>query len=184
MKRLIAPLLVLIGLLYPFAVYYGLEYFSPRGFALILGGVWGLRAVYSSEQLSNRWQAAALLIFCAVLFVFDSSRLLQWYPVLVNVLLLTVFVMSLYSGSPIIERLARLRQPELPAHAIIYTRQVTQVWAGFFLLNALLAAALTLWAPLSWWMLYNGFIAYILIGLLFAIEWLVRQRVKNAHELD
>lgn len=184
MKRLIAPILVLIGLLYPFAVYYGLEYISPRVFALILGCLWGLRAVFATENLNNRWQALALIVFCLLLFIFDSPELLRWYPVLVNLLLLTVFVMSLYMGPPIIERLARLRETELPTHAIVYTRQVTKVWAGFFLFNALLAAVLTLWAPLSWWMLYNGFIAYILIGLLFAIEWLVRQRVKNAHELD
>lgn len=184
MKRLIASLLVLIGLLYPFAVYYGLEYLSPRFFALILGGLWGLRAVFSSEQLGNRWQATALVVFCVVLFIFDSPQLLHWYPVLVNMLLLTIFIISLYSGRPIIERLARLHEVNLPAHAIVYTRKVTKVWAVFFLFNALVAAALTLGAPLSWWMLYNGCIAYILIGLLFAIEWLVRQRVKNAYELD
>lgn len=184
MKRLIAPVLLLIGLLYPFAVYYGLEYVTPRGFAVLLGGLWGLRVLCSADSLSQRWQAVALLVFCALLFVFDSAKLLQWYPVLINLLLLTVFSLSLYRGPPIIERLARLREGELAPHAQLYTRQVTKVWAGFFLFNAILAAALTLWAPLSWWMLYNGFIAYILIGLLFAIEWLVRQRVKNAHELD
>lgn len=184
MKRLIAPMLVLMGLLYPFAVYYGLEYVTPRGFALFLGGLWGLRALFSASSLSHRWQALALLIFCVLLFVFDSPKLLQWYPVLINLLLLTVFGLSLYKGPPIIERLARLREGDLPAHALVYTRQVTKLWTGFFLFNAVLAAALTLWAPLSWWMLYNGCIAYILIGLLFAIEWLVRQRVKNAHELD
>jgi uncharacterized membrane protein len=184
MKRLIAPILVLLGLLYPFAVYYGLEYISTRGFALVLGALWGLRAVFSAENLNNRWLALALIVFCVLLFVFDSPQLLRWYPVLVNLLLLTVFALSLYIGPPVIERLARLRDGDLPVHAVVYTRQVTKVWAGFFLFNAVLAAALTLWAPLTWWMLYNGFIAYILIGLLFAIEWLVRQRVKNAHELD
>ena len=53
------------------------------------------------------------------------------------------------------------------------------VWSVFFLCNGLLAAALTLWAPLSWWTLYNGLIAYGLMGLLFAVEWLVRQRVRG-----
>ena len=184
MKRLIAPLLVLIGVLYPFAVYYGLEYMSPRSIVLVLGGVWGLRVLFAANTVGSRWQAAVLLLFCVLLFICDSPQLLQWYPVLVNLLLLTIFTISLHTGMPVIERLARLREPDLPLHAIAYTRQVTQVWAGFFVLNALVAAALTLWAPLSWWMLYNGFIAYILIGLLFAIEWLVRQRVKKAHELD
>ena len=44
---------------------------------------------------------------------------------------------------------------------------------------ALVAAGLALWAPLAWWTLYNGLIAYLLMGLLFAAEWLVRQRVRG-----
>jgi uncharacterized membrane protein len=50
---------------------------------------------------------------------------------------------------------------------------------GFFVINGTIAAALTLWAPLAWWTLYNGLIAYLLMGLLFAGEWLVRQRVRG-----
>jgi uncharacterized membrane protein len=39
-----------------------------------------------------------------------------------------------------------------------------------------------LWASERVWALYNGLIAYLLIGTLFAVEWLVRQRVKaRAH---
>ena len=60
-----------------------------------------------------------------------------------------------------------------------YTRQVTWVWVGYFIVNAGIASALALWAPLSWWTLYTGLIAYLLMGLLFAGEWLIRQRVRN-----
>ena len=78
-----------------------------------------------------------------------------------------------------VERLARLREPELPEVAIRYTRKVTLAWSVFFFCNGLCAALLTLWAPLSWWMLYTGLISYGLMGLLFAIEWLIRQRVRG-----
>ena len=81
MRRIVATLLLLIGLLYPFAVYYGLEYFSARSFALVLGGLWGLRAVFSAESLNSRWQTLALIVFFVVLFVFDTPELLRWYPV-------------------------------------------------------------------------------------------------------
>jgi uncharacterized membrane protein len=99
--------------------------------------------------------------------------------VLISAFMLGLFGLSLIVGPPIIERLARLREPQLPAKAIVYTRQVTIVWCVFFFCNGLLAAALTLWAPLSWWMLYTGLISYGLMGLLFAIEWLIRQRVRG-----
>jgi uncharacterized membrane protein len=119
--------------------------------------------------------------FCLLLGLAGEPELLRWYPVLLNGLLLALFGLSLKFGPPLIERLARLTEPQLPEVAVRYTRTVTQVWAGFFLANGLVVVALNIWAPLSWWTLYTGLIAYGLMGLLFAGEWLVRQRVRR-HE--
>ena len=49
----------------------------------------------------------------------------------------------------------------------------------FFIANGLLALATALWASDAVWALYNGAIAYGLIGLMFAVECLVRQRVMR-----
>jgi hypothetical protein len=49
------------------------------------------------------------------------------------------------------------------------------VWCTFFTFNGLVAAALALWATLYWWTLYNGLIAYILMGMLFAAEYIPRK---------
>jgi uncharacterized membrane protein len=99
--------------------------------------------------------------------------------VLISGFMLVLFSLSLKYGPPMVERLARLREPELPDIAIRYTRKVTVAWSVFFFCNGLCAALLTLWAPLNWWMLYTGLISYGLIGLMFAIEWLIRQRVRG-----
>lgn len=106
---------------------------------------------------------------------------LKLYPALVNAVLLTVFAVSLMHPPSAIERLARLREPDLPPAAIAYTRKVTWVWCGFFVVNGTLALATALWADAATWALYNGLIAYGLIGTLFAIEWLVRRRVRARH---
>ena len=179
MNRLIGLGLLLAGLLYPFAVYYGMEHFAPWQFALLLGGLWLARALTGGRRPGSLWMAVAAMAFCLLLALFDSPLLLRWYPVLISGFMLALFGLSLKYGPPVVERLARLSEPELPARAIRYTRQVTIAWCVFFLCNGLLAAALTLWAPLSWWMLYNGLISYGLMGLLFAIEWLLRQRVRG-----
>ena len=179
MTRLIGLGLLLAGLMYPFAVYFGIEHFAPWQFGLLLGGLWLARALYGERRPASLWMASAAIAFCLLLALVDSPWLLRWYPVLISALMLGLFGLSLHYGPPMAERLARLREPELPAVAIRYTRRVTQVWSLFFLLNGLIAAALTLWAPLSWWTLYNGLIAYGLMGLLFAIEWLIRQRVRG-----
>lgn len=179
MNRWIAAALLLAGLLYPFAVYFGIEHLSPRLFATLLGGLWLARVLTGGRKPGNRLLGVAALIFCALLWLFDSPDLLRWYPVLINLSLLTLFGLSLKFGPPVIERIARLSEPDLPPSGVRYTRQVTWLWICFFIFNAILASALTLWAPLAWWTLYNGLIAYMLMGLLFAGEWLVRQRLRS-----
>ncbi|MDQ3201553.1 MAG: hypothetical protein M3Q94_05200 [Pseudomonadota bacterium] len=179
MSRMIGLGLLLAGLLYPFAVYFGMEHFAPWQFGLLLGCLWLARAMFGARRPGSLWMALSAIVFCLLLAVFNSPLLLRWYPVLISAFMLGLFGLSLKYGPPMIERLARLREPRLPHRAIVYTRQVTIVWCVFFLCNGLLAAALTLWAPLSWWMLYTGLISYGLMGLLFAIEWLIRQRVRG-----
>lgn len=108
---------------------------------------------------------------------------LQFYPVLINLILLVVFGISLIRPPTMVERLARLREPNLPPAAIIYTRRVTQVWCGFFIVNASISFAIQLWASPATWSLYNGVISYLLIGLLFGGEYLVRLRYKRRHHV-
>ncbi|MCI0917050.1 hypothetical protein JNA64_07740 [Pseudomonas stutzeri] len=179
-SRLIALGLLLAGLAYPFAVYLGLEHLSPRLFALLLGALWLARMFSGRQTPLSRTLAMVALLFCLLLGLAGEPALLRWYPVLISLALLGLFAGSLCSGMPIIERLARLSEPELPPAAVRYTRQVTWVWVGYFVVNASIASGLALWAPLSWWTLYTGLIAYLLMGLLFAGEWLVRQRIRNA----
>ena len=53
MSRLIGLGLLLAGLLYPFAVYYGTEHFAPWQFGLLLGSLWLLRAVHRAMTCSR-----------------------------------------------------------------------------------------------------------------------------------
>ena len=109
---------------------------------------------------------------------------MKLYPALVNVVMLALFGASLRFGPPLVERLARLQDPVLPPYAVAYTRRVTQVWCGFFVLNGALALVTALWASERVWALYNGLLAYLMMGALFAGEWLMRRRVKAAHAHD
>ncbi|GGJ99000.1 hypothetical protein [Pseudomonas matsuisoli] len=180
MTRLIGLLLLGVGIAYPFAVYFGLQHLSPRVFAVLLGALWLLRAISPGPRALQRWMTVPVLAFCLLLGVADHEDLLRWYPVLVNLMLLTLFGSSLKIGMPVVERMARLREPALPAHAVRYTRRVTEVWVLFFIANLGITIGLTLWAPLAWWTLYTGLIAYLLMGALFLAEWLIRQRVRAA----
>ena len=178
MNRIAALALALLTIAYPLIVYLSLGRFEPRWLALLLFALAALRAIASPQPM---WLAAAagagLLAFVA--FFANVLLPLKLYPVLVNAVLAMVFAVSLRYPPTAIERLARLREPELPPRAVRYTRSVTWVWLGFFLLNGGIALATAVWASDAIWTLYNGLFAYLLIGALFAIEWLVRQRVRR-----
>jgi uncharacterized membrane protein len=99
--------------------------------------------------------------------------------VLVNAVMLLIFAGSLFYPPSVVERLARLQQPDLTPQGIRYTRRVTQVWCGFFIINGSIALVTALWSSFEWWSLYNGLIAYLLMGLLFAGEYLIRRRTQK-----
>ena len=124
--------------------------------------------------------AAALTLALGAGWLNDALPI-KLYPVAVNALMLALFGLSLRHPPSMIERFARLQEPDLPTHAIAYTRRVTQVWCGFFVINGTLALLTALYASTDVWALYNGLIAYLLMGALFAGEWLVRQRVRARH---
>jgi uncharacterized membrane protein len=106
---------------------------------------------------------------------------LKLYPVVVNGALLAIFAHSLIVPPTVVERLARLREPDLPAQARAYTRRVTQVWCGFFMVNGAIALFTALYASSALWWFYNGFLAYLFIGLLFAGEYFVRRQAKRRY---
>ncbi|WP_077034416.1 hypothetical protein [Pelomonas sp. KK5] len=167
---------------YPLLVFLGLGHFEPRWLALMLAALALLRALGSRNDRFWWWAAAAGLVLAAVSALANEALPLKLYPVLVNTVLLLVFGASLRHPPSMIERLARLREPALDARGVAYTRRVTQVWCGFFALNGSIALATALWGSDRSWALYNGLISYLLIGALFAGEWLVRRRVRARHK--
>jgi uncharacterized membrane protein len=178
--RLLAALAVLLTLLYPLLIYLGLGRVEPRWLALLLAALAVLRALSSARPWW--WAAAAGAGLLAGLSMLGNSLLpLKLYPPLVSLVLLGVFAASLLFPPPLVERIARLQEPDLPAHAVRYTRRVTEVWCGFFVINGGISLLTALYASEALWALYNGLVSYLLIGLLFAAEWLVRQRVRAAH---
>jgi uncharacterized membrane protein len=130
---------------------------------------------------SSRWWLAGALLLAALAIWNNALLPLKLYPVLVNLGMLAVFGYSLYAPPSVIERMARLSDPALPAYAVAYTRRVTQVWCGFFVINGTLAMVTAIWASAAVWSLYNGVLAYVLMGCLFAGEYLVRIVVRRRH---
>jgi uncharacterized membrane protein len=176
MRLLLNSMIGLATLCYPFAVYFGIHYVEPWQIAALLIIVLLLKTLTS--------QMAVPLLIAGLLYggfaVWHNNIIsLRYYPVLVNTVMLSIFAWSLFFPPTVIERLARLQQPDLPAKGVIYTRRVTQVWCGFFIINGSIAFITAVWASFELWSLYNGLIAYLLMALLFAGEYLIRIRTQT-----
>jgi uncharacterized membrane protein len=177
----LTALTVVITLLYPLAIWLGHGQVEPRLLAglLVLAALTRL-PMLKVGKISRWWLAGALLL--ALLAAWNNALLpLKLYPVLVSAAMLAVFGYTLIAPPSMVERLARLQEPDLPPQAIGYTRRVTQVWCGFFAVNGLIALITALWASPAVWSMYNGVISYCLMGVLFGGEYLVRLRVKRRH---
>ena len=174
---LLAAVLLAVSLAYPVVVYLALGHVSPRWIALLLVVLALARAWVTRESF---WLAAAALaaVLAAAGALGDRWGPLKLYPALVNGVMFGLFAMSLWRGPSVVERLARLRETNFPPAAIAYTRRVTQVWCGFFVVNGLIAVATALWASAAVWALYNGLVSFVAMGALMGGEWLVRRRVR------
>ena len=176
-------LLVVLSIIYPAVVYFGLQTADARYLVLILATMAIIRAVTLDKSPLNHWcWLPLLLILIAVTWLQNSALMLKLYPVFINASFFLLFTWSLWNPPPIIERIARLTHNDFPESAITYTRKVTIVWCYFFMLNGSISLGTTLFASDALWALYNGLIAYGLMGTLFSIEWVIRQRViKKNH---
>jgi uncharacterized membrane protein len=174
-------LLWLLTLAYPLLVYFTLTRFQPRYLALLLLAIALARLGGGRRDVLAWTTAGAALTLALSAGWLNQAMPIKLYPVLVNALMLILFALSLRHPPSVVERLARLQEPELPPHAVAYTRRVTQVWCGFFVVNGSIALFTAVYASTATWALYNGLIAYVLMGSLFAGEWLVRRRVRASH---
>jgi len=177
--------------LYPLLMYIGESRLGVQSMAIGIIAVCVLRLAISRFGASALDARAALgirellLICCGAIALAlvtlwrGSSSAMLYYPVLVNGVMLVAFAGSLLSPPTVVERIARLRDKDLPAEAIPYLRRVTAAWCVFFILNGAIALYTATASSFETWALYNGLIAYILIGAMFAGEFLIRMRVMR-----
>ncbi|WP_338765286.1 hypothetical protein [Massilia sp. METH4] len=177
-----------ITVLYPLAIWLGHGRFEPRWLALLLLVAAAARLPALKISAGARWSAGGALVLVACAAWSNVLLPLKLYPVLVNLALLAAFGASLATPVSAIERMARLSgqaqsSSGFPAIASAYMRTVTQVWCGFFVVNGALALGTALWASEAVWSLYTGLVSYILMGVLFGGEYLVRLRFKRLHHI-
>lgn len=175
-------LAALLLALYPLLIYLGMHWLEPAVLGLCLVGLYLLRALARPNRVWRRWAIVLIGAALAMLFWYANSELLlRLLPAGINLTLAGIFTWGLLRPPALPTRLAALQRgvsaAELPAPIVRYTRTVAGVWTGFFLFNATLATLTALLASRELWALYNGLIAYGLVGALFAAEYAYRRLI-------
>lgn len=171
-------------LAWPFIIWFGLRYNSLQWLLPLMAVMLVLRLRQVRQKAGPMrfvMQSVALagIVLCTASILLKTHQLLLFYPVVVNIVMLTVFGGSLWTAMPLVERLARLHAPHLPPEGIQYTRRVTHVWCLFFIINGGIALFTAMYGDMSLWAAWNGMISYLLIGALMGAEWLVRSRLMK-----
>lgn len=117
-----------------------------------------------------------------IIFAFHYTNLIffKYYPPIVNFCFFVVFFSSLFQEKTVIQKMALLMEPDADEKVMSYTRNLTYVWAVFTLLN-FLVSVWTIFLSKEMWTLYNGCISYILVGMIFAVEYIVRINFKRKY---
>ncbi len=175
--------LIIITLAYPFVFYFGSESLDPWVLGVFLMVLVSARLLVTDSQLGSKAIWLGIMVFLGfVIFGLGRQDGYKLYPILVNLLFLGLFSYSLVFPPTIIEKIARLAEPDLPPSGVIYTRKVTVCWIFFFVFNGSASAVSALWMSDEIWLLYNGLISYLLMGVLFAVEFLVRNVVRSKND--
>ena len=122
MIKLLTGLLLLA---WPFVIWFGLahnglHWLLPLMALLLLLRLRQTRRQAGPLQAVTQLVAVVGIALCVASFMLKTHQLLLFYPVVVNAVMLAVFGGSLWSAMPIVERLARLQEPDLPEGRALY----------------------------------------------------------------
>ena len=133
--------------------------------------------------MNGRFARTALRVVGAValvwlLYCLKANVWFRLYPAVVVSIALAIFAFSL-RGMPIAERFARCWGEQLDEKGVAYCRKATIAWVIFLSLHLAVTLATVFFASREVWAIYNGCVAYVLMGAMFLGEWLVRRRVRR-----
>lgn len=207
MKKFLKALFYVIAAIYPILVFTFLVIFKvdtkilslciiALAAAFFLSAT-GSKKTDANEKTSLDWKPflSSALFLSAGLFCFITGKefFLKIYSVVISATMLFVFGSTLFMPPNIIFRFATLSDKSIKGssfeHKVYkYCEKVTIIWCCFFILNGT-AAVLTTFSDKVFglspemarrvWAIYNGGISYVLMGMLFTIEFIVRKVVDK-----
>ncbi|MCL1815265.1 MAG: AMP-binding protein [Treponema sp.] len=185
-------LIVTAAVFYPGLIFYFLviQKIDLRMFSLfvmafaLLAFIAGTSKNKKKQGLSFFWNFLLLFGLGALCLIVNSVVILKLYPLLMNVLFLAAFSSTLFFPPAMVFRFAVMQdksiQGSLNEKKInAYCRKITLIWCIFFVLNGSMAAYTIFSGSDVLWSAYNGGVSYILMGALFAGEYIARKMMQK-----
>ena len=177
------------GLMIALSVAYPLAFFALGAkvpaiwFVLVACCLLFIRAVQRPIPLSR---SARLSLIGAIVLIIgltqvDSEIAAKAYPVVISGGLAVMFAASLWGSKSLVEKMAELGGETLSPAIRLYCRRVTMVWALWLVINTLIAAALGIFGSMEAWALWTGLLSYLVMGLIFAAEFILRRFIRRRH---
>lgn len=141
--------------------------------------VLSLAVLYIPLRQGRWWAWLVLPVVASVSFAIAwlDAALLALYipPIVLNATAGWFFARTLLPGKQaLITNVAEQIRGDMPPAIARYTRNLTWMWAGLLWCLALTNALLALFAPPEVWSVFANVINYLLVGLMFPLEYLYR----------
>ena len=180
LKAVLGAISAVFMLASPWVLYWTLSHHDVgvAALALIAWAILRTIPIVLSAQRAQRAVAlrlSAIAIGFALLgWISDNGTWMLVLPAATQATFGGTFLRSL-SGTPMIEHFARMVKPDLGPAEVAHCRRWTRVWGIYLIVLAAFGLVLARWASLAVWTAYVGVGSYVLVGALFAVEYIVRK---------
>lgn len=194
MRRFLNILFYILAAVYPILVFTLLVVLKLPARILslcimALGFAFFLSATGMGKGRRLRPIASASLFMLAGIacFITNQAVFLKLYSVAISITFLIAFCSTLIFPPSIIFRFATLADKSIinsPKQKAVesYCKKVCIVWCIFFVANGSVAAYTAMFCSYTVWSVYTGLVSYILMGMLFAVEFIIRGFVNRKME--
>ena len=165
--------------LYPVIVVVGITYLGVRWTALLILVLLGRRII--GLVITNKegtriilYQVIAMAVIVGVAAASKSHFALRVAPFMISLTFISSFAGSM-RGVPIIERFARLAEPDLSEEEVRYCRKLTKAWMGVLAANSVLVFSAAFVEDKILWTILVGPVSYALLGSAFLVEYPYRK---------
>lgn len=178
---MLAKLTITMMVAYPLVAFIALWINQPYVVIAYLMLIISLTAIDKCWQ--QQWKTgipllAVIAFICGSLFAGYTTYLVYLPPILILFSLFIIFWQTLgQEQTPLITRYAKLMGDKLDDRHLQYQRNLTKLWAGFFLLMVITSISLAVFASLQAWSFFTNIISYILVACFFIIEFAWRKHI-------